>query len=262
MSSEKIVLRTSDGFDIVGRFSHVADSKRAVIFAHGLSSDKDHNPTMKMAEKQLNEKGISTFALDFRCHGESSGDSIKDFNITGELIDLETVVAFLKENGFTHIGITGSSFGGGTSSLYAGKHIEEIGALCLLNPVLDYTRAFLNPTTEWARRTFADAEERIEKDGYIAIGSREFHAGKPLFDEMKEYVPLDALKKYERPLLFIHGDQDTKVNHEDTYNSFVSLESSNKELEIIHGGDHGFKEEPFTTEVAELITDFFVTRLK
>lgn len=262
MSSEKLILHTSDGFDIVARFTHVEGSKRAVIFAHGITSDKDHNPTMRMAERQLNQDGLSTLALDFRCHGESSGDSVIDFSITGEIIDLQTCVDYLHEQGITHIGIVGSSFGGGTAALFTGRHIQEIGALCLLNPVLDYTRAFLNPTTEWARRTFADADERLEKDGYVAIGSREFHAGKLLFDEMKEYVPIEALQKYERPLLFIHGDQDTKVNHEDTYNAFIRLESSNKELEIIKGGDHGFKEEPFTTEVAELITDFFVTRLK
>jgi len=262
MSSEKIVLRTNDGFDIVGRFTVASNTTKVVIFAHGLTSDNESEPPLIEVEKRLSDFGLSTLFFDFRCHGKSSGVQEKDFTITGQIIDIETVVHFLHEKGYENLGLVAASFGGGAAAIYCEKYSDMIHNLCLVNPVLNYTSVFLNPTTEWARRHLANAEERIEEDGYVSVGSRKFRMGKILFDEMKEFKPGVSLQKFDHPLLLIHGDNDNTVDHMDTYNVFVNLPSVNKELEIIQGGEHGFHNDPFTIEVAELITDFFVTRLK
>ncbi len=251
-------LKTSDGFDINTVVTEIEASPRAVILAHGLSVHSDDEPVLVKAEEFLNSAGFTTVRFDFRCHGKSSGLPEKDFSITGEIIDLETVMDHVLKEPVKWLGIAGASFGAGTAAIEAGRASKRIQALALVNPVLDYQQTFLNPTTEWARKHFADAEERIERDGYAAIGSRQFKAGKPLFDDMKEYVPFAELEKYQAPLLIVQGDEDNTISHRDVYNMFVNLSNSNKELEIVHGAAHGFREDPYMTQAAELVADFFV----
>ena len=62
---------------------------------HGITINKDDEGMFNESEPKLNELGFSTIRFDFRAHGKSTGDSIEDFNISGELIDLETI--FLTE---------------------------------------------------------------------------------------------------------------------------------------------------------------------
>lgn len=257
INRQNIKINTKDNFELDVVFNEVENSEKAVIFAHGMTVDKDDEGIFVRAEPKLNELGLTTVRFDFRGHGKSSGSSIKDFTISGELLDLDTIVNYLKNKGYKWIGLAGASFGGGISALYAGENPNSISKLLLANPVLNYRKCFLEPTTPWTKEHFKDVFKRIDKEGSVKIGSRQFAVGRKLFEEMKNYFPCKLLQKYQKPLLIVHGDKDTKVACQDVVDCFEKLSSPNKKLKILKGSEHGFHEEPFETQVVDMIVDFF-----
>lgn len=253
----KIKIKTSDNFSLNAVYNEVEGSKKAVILAHGMTVGKDDEGIFVRAEPKLNKQGFTTLRFDFRAHGESEGDPAKDFTISGELKDLEAVFNFLKDDGIDQINLAGASFGGSISALFSGLYPNKVNALFLANPVLNYEKCFLNPTTFWAKEYFENIFERINKQGYIEIGSRKFKVGRALFEEMTEYHPCERLKGYTGPLLVVQGDNDSKVAYQDVENCFNSLPNRLKELKILEDSEHGFHNEPYETQVVEMIVSFF-----
>jgi len=250
-------IKTPDGFTLDAVFNEVPHSSKGVVFAHGMTVDKDDESIFVRAEPRLNKLGFSTLRFDFRAHGKSSGNSITDFTISGELKDLAAIISFMEEQGLKWIGLAGASFGGGIAALYASKNPQLIRALLLANPAVDFEKGFLNPTTRWAMKHFANLYSRIKHKGFIEVASRKFKMGKKLFDEMKLYNPCKALQTYKGKLLIIHGDKDTKVAYQDVVECYEKLNNPTKRLEIIKGSEHGFHKEPYETQVVEKIADFF-----
>lgn len=254
-------IKTIDGFILDAAFNGVPGSSKGVVFAHGMTVDKDDEGIFVRAETILNEMGFSTLRFDFRAHGKSSGNSITDFTISGELRDLETVISFMKKQRIRWIGLAGASFGGGIAALYASKNPKDIQVLFLANPAIDFEKGFLNPTARWAMKEFANVYSRIRHKGFIEVASRKFKVGKKLFDEMKLYNPCEALQKYSGRLLIVHGDKDSKVDYQDVVECYEKLNNPHKSSEIIKGSEHGFHNEPYETLVVEKIVNFFSSNL-
>jgi uncharacterized protein len=250
-------IKTKDGFLLDAVFNKIEGSKKGIIFAHGITVDKNDEGMFNRSEPKLKEQGFSTIRFDFRAHGKSTGNSATDFNISGELIDLETIVQFLKDNGITEIHLAGASFGGGICSLYAGKHFDQINTMLLVNPVLDFEKTFLRPTTAWAKKYFQNRLSKIEIDGIAEIGSRNYKVGKKFYKELTTYKPYKELTKYNSPILVIHGDKDTKVSCHATVETVKSLSNRKIRFEIIKGSEHGFHKEPYETQVVDLIVGFY-----
>ncbi len=253
----KITIKTPDSYILSVIYNKVPQSLKVVVFAHGMTVNKDDEGIFVRSEKLLNDAGISTLRFDFRAHGDSTGSSKEDFTITGELTDLEAIVNFAQQEGFEWIGLAGASFGGSIAALYSGDDRGSIHALLLANPVLDYAKCFLTPTTPWAKKYFENALQVIKKDGFVKIGSRQFKAGQRLFDEMQQYFPFKVLDNYKQPLLIVHGTADSKVSHQDARDVYESLHNEYKHFESIGGSEHGFHDEPFESQVTDLITAFF-----
>lgn len=252
-------IKTPDGFILDCIFVKVPHSSKAVIFAHGMTVAKDDEGIFVRAEDKLHKAGFSTLRFDFRAHGKSSGDPIKDFTISGEIIDLETIIKFAQNEGIRWIGIAGASFGGSITSLFLGKHPKLIQAVFLANPVLEYDKIFLGPlkVSLWAWKNFANLFNRLHKFGFIEVGSRKFKMGKPLFDEMKKFAPYKELDEYIGPLMTVHGDKDSYISYEITKRRFDELSNRHKKFVTLKGAEHGFHGEPFETEAVQMIVDFF-----
>lgn len=142
--------------------------------------------------------------------------------------------------------------------MYVGQYTRLIQKLLLVNPILDYEKCFIKPTTPWTKKYFENASKKLDNEGCVKIGNRQFESGKKLFEEMLEYCPGERLKSYMDPLLIIHGDKDSIVDCQNTYNYFQSLPSNQKRFEKIEGSEHGFHDEPFETIVTKLIVKFFI----
>ncbi len=244
-----IILHTPDNFDLDALYRKGTNSI-GIVFFHGLRWYKEGEEPFVKAAEELNEKGFSTLLFDFRGHGKSSGDSANDFTITGQLIDIETSIQFLKDQGAKTIYLAGASFGAGAAVLYAVKH-PKIKKLLLSNPALDYDRT--------VTKHYLPQLHLLETQGYIESGSRKFRLGKKLFEELKRFTPYKELERYKNDLLIVHGDSDERVAHQPVVEVFEKLLNPNKKFSLIIGGNHGFHEEPFTSQVAEQIVQFFTS---
>jgi len=254
-------IKTTDGFVLDATFNEVPGSNKGVIFAHGITVDKDDEGIFVRASTELQKHGISTLLFSFRGHGNSSGESTKDFTISGQLIDLQSAFDFMESKGVTIFGLGGASFGGGASALYTGAHLDSIKALLLANPALNYEQAFLKPTTSWSKKHFSNNEELLTKQGFVPIGSRAFKAGPKLFDEMRQFKPYESLEQYKGPLLVVQGTEDSKIAYQDVESTITELSNPNKQLEIIQGSEHGFHDEPYETQVTDMVVNFFKDNL-
>lgn len=253
-------LKTPDGFILDGEFKKVENSNKGIIFLHGMTVDRDEGIFVRSASK-LNQLGFSTLRFDFRSHGKSSGNSINDFTISGELIDVQTVVEFMLKQRISLLGIAGASFGGGIASLYVGSNGNIIKALFLANPVLDYKEGFLNAKTDWILKYFSNFKSKLNKFGFVEAASNRYKIGKILFDQMKSYKPYNALNNYKGLVMIVHGDKDNIIPFDNIFNHFQELNNSKKQFKAIKGSAHGFAEEPYESEVVDLIINFFESNL-
>lgn len=259
MEKQQTLIRTEDGLNLDAVLSAPENARKIVIMIHGVSADKDTEPVFPDLETRLNAVGVATLRFSSRAHGASDGNPVNDYTISGQLKDLEAVVSFVQSKHYNWVGLVGASFGAGAAALYAGAHADIVNALALVNPVLDYDKAFFDPTTQWGKDTFHDYAARLKKDGHIEVGSRKYMMGPIVFDEMKEYTPAEALQSFYNRLLIVHGTEDEKIAVKDVYDIFINLETDNKRMETVLGAKHGFKDAETRQEAVELIEDFFVS---
>ncbi len=230
---------------------------KCIVLCHGITVDKnEHNNIFAELAKKLAEKGFAVFRFDFRAHGESEGNSV-ELTVTGEKRDLEAAIDYLQKSGYNTFGIVAASFAGGAVSLYAAEH--DIKSLVLWNATIDY-HSILEPELPWAKKNFGKkAMQKLERDGFIAIGSSKFKIGKPLLAEIRKLEPWKELLKLKIPILFIHGDKDSYVPYADSVKYAKML---NAKLITIKGAEHGFHDKKENTEQADKATiEYFLQNM-
>lgn len=232
---KKITFISADGTRLVGVW-HLSkkNANKAIVLAHGITVNKDESGVFVELADQLVENGFAVFRFDFRGHGESEGKSV-DMTISGEISDLAAAIDLVKQQ-YDQIGLLGASFGGGISTLYTAGHQNELQALCLWNPVLNYDHCFLNPTLPWIVTRKGHIKNDIKTKGWTKIGSRNFILGKPLFDEMSNLYPYKELIKIKIPTIILHGDKDMHVPYEDSQKYALGI----CPLITIKNSEHGF----------------------
>ncbi|MDD5147295.1 MAG: alpha/beta fold hydrolase [Candidatus Daviesbacteria bacterium] len=253
---------TQDGLILNADFGQVTNNQRGIILAHGITTNRSRESVLVAAEPILNSAGFSTLRFDFRGHGLRQLNSEQEVTIPGTMADIDTMVKFFQEQGIKRIGLAGASFGGAISVLYAADHPQQIQALFLENPVLDFDPVYLHPKTPWGKEFFGNIEERVQDRGYLEVGAGRFRLGQILFEEMQQYRPFDALAEYPHEIMVVQGDLDDKIDYRDVVEQFKRLPNPRKRLEMLAGGSHGFHNEPFKGVVVNMIRDFFIQNLR
>jgi uncharacterized protein len=178
-----------------------------VILCHGLNSGKDSSTNTSLSKLLVNHN-IATFRFDFFAHGESEGN-IDDRDLEKFVDGIQSGIKYLKNLGFEHIGIVGTSFGGVASVIYASKS--------------------------------QNLEFMILKSAGMGQTSRKMSNYKIDFD-LKSWIK--AGKKVKTPTLIVHGAKDEDVELQLGKDLANSIESS--KLEIFENADHRFtKKEDF-----------------
>jgi dipeptidyl aminopeptidase/acylaminoacyl peptidase len=250
---------TSDGVDLavwlVTGPGTIGD--RAIILVHGLG-DQAWNDTNRSLAAAYVDAGFTVLALDLRGHGISGGQ------VLGlgwhERNDIRAAVDVLIAEGFApgRIGIHGTSYGAATA-LLAAAAIPEIGAV-----IAD---------TSWAdMREIMDVEIE-DRTGLSAGLARLLRpgislTGRVVFDlDFEEIQPLLAIPAIApRPILFIHGQSDTRIPVEHSEALFDATLAGANELWVLPGMAHtegAWMEDgenvpsPFQTEFLARVTNFF-----
>jgi uncharacterized protein len=188
----------------------------AVVLVHGGGVTRDEGGFYTRLAAALAEAGLASLRFDFRAHGDSEGRG-EDLTIAAVANDIRAAVSYVREvTGSGPVDLTGASFGGGISALFAARHPGQVRKLVLFNPLLDYKKRFIDDKPDWDSDQISDqAGNELTAQGFLAH-SPTFRLGRALLNEVFYLSPRQALTELTVPVLLVHGTRDT----------FVPVESS------------------------------------
>lgn len=231
---EKLYITSTDNIKLCALFSNLSDDK-VVLLCHGIRGDKDERGSFVTLAEKIQEEGYSTIRFDFRGHGESTGIDY-EMTISKEIEDLESVIQFLKDNGYKEIIILGASFGASIVSLVDYSKFYEVKALIFWYGALD------NYEVLRTDKFLSEKNKKIAvKNGFYASHNKAgklFRFGIPLFEEIDKYKPKDKIQINNLPKLFVHGLIDETISYKVSVD--VHNKCTNSKLELIENGNHTF----------------------
>lgn len=222
---EKIRFQNSRGTRLVGVL-HLPDKKTssAVIISHGFAANKDRTRLIRLAES-LSKNGFAALRFDFGGCGESED---REITLKSQVDDLKSAIRYMREKGYSNIGLLGESLGGLTSILACD---DEIKTLVLWAPVTKSKTGFRIQKEELGQEMNEKGLIIFQKSG------REFKIPKEYLEERQAVNQRQILSKIKTPVLIIHGDKDSSIPVEESKQAMQFLPEGSR-LEIIRGGDH------------------------
>ena len=179
---EKVSLTAEDGLNIVGNY-YDTDGERAVILLHMLNRNKADWDSFA---KELQDRGISSIAIDLRGHGESGGElrMFSEDDFRNMQLDAKTAKEFLIGKGKKSIAVIGASIGANTAFNFANSD-NSIKTAVLLAPGEDYRGvSTLGSAEEFDRAVLVVL---TKDDVYFGTGQRVYDAIKSNKKESKVY---------------------------------------------------------------------------
>ncbi len=219
---EPVIIRSQHDYDLFGYYID-NQSENTVVISHGITSNI--YGSLKYL-KLYTDLGFNVVIYDHRNHGRSGGTETTYGYY--ERDDLELFVHWVKDK-FPHgaVGTHGESMG---------------GAIVLLHQAKYHSSDFLVVDCSYSRLEKVFREVNIQ-DGYefvnivtpfASIISKFFGTG-----SYKEIDPIDAVAQIERPIFFIHGEDDTYVYKEHSRDNFAAKQLGYKKIYFAKDSDHG-----------------------
>ncbi|MGB9802930.1 alpha/beta hydrolase [Desulfofundulus sp.] len=202
-----------------------------VIHCHGFTGGKEGGGKALELGTELGRRGWSTLLFDFAGNGESEGD-FSDLTLSGQVDDLTCAVDWLFQQGYKRVVTVGRSFGGSTVICQGARDPRVAGVCTWAAParLLELFSSFTDEPVDGRQ------EEMITMAGEGGL----IYLKKGFFHDLKLYdIPADAARLTPRPLLIIHGTQDSVVPPDDARLIFNAA-GEPRELIWIKEGDHQF----------------------
>ena len=224
LPQEDIVLETKEGFKLSCWFVKQAGiSHGTIVYLHGVGDCKIGGiPYAQLFHK----RGFNVFLYDSRRHGNSEGHYCTfGFN---EKDDLSLAIDYLLRRNdvqIGNIGVFGTSMGAAVA-LQAASIDKRIAAIVAEASFTDL------------RTVMVDYQKRIIKLPWHFLRNLAMSRSQRLAHFKARFVsPIHAVQSVHKPVLFIHGTNDTRVRSE---YSKALYENANqpKELFLIEKGDH------------------------
>lgn len=251
---DKVYFQNSKGNRLCGILSEPqrGETSPLVILAHGFSSHKNTTNFVKIAEL-LNRKKIATLRIDLYAHGESEGE-FERITISKAVDDILQAIAYVKEKGYTKIGLIGSSFGG-IASIIAASKTPDLKFLALKSPVSDYGAVMRLRMSEPQIKDW-------QKQGYTYLhdAGKRLKVNYTFFQDFQKNRAYLVASKIKIPTLIIHGDVDSEVPLSQS-KRLVQLIPHAK-LHIVNGADHRYQGEGEIEECINKIVNFTVKHLQ
>lgn len=230
---EPVRIPMPDGGWLAGDLSFAQEvGDWAVVWVHGFGSVRGGEKSQAL-EAACSRRNWTFAAFDFRGHGQSSGTMLE---LTGSslLADLHAVREYLGSRGVSRIGFVGSSMGGWASAwaaLQAGP--DAVPACVLLAPALQFMQ------NRWASLS-PEQRELWRTTGKLAIQSEwnRIEVGYALAEERTRYPVGDLAAKWDRPLLIVHGMQDSIIPYATSVAFAEQTACPDVQLRLLKSGDH------------------------
>lgn len=180
--SEKILLKTKDGVEIIGDYYSVEEADApALVLLHMMPADRN---SYKTFAQKAREAGFQSLAIDLRGHGESVNSEkgklnyqkFNDKEHQESVLDVEAAVEFFREKGVAaeKIHFVGASIGANLALTHIAERPEFPKAV-LLSPGLDYRGIETAPFAEKLEKNQAVFFVAAEGDFYSAESARRLY---------------------------------------------------------------------------------------
>ena len=206
------------------------DSDKLMILVHGFTGNmQGPRDIFGKLSNALQIKGFAVLRFNFRGTPPSEMD-FQDMTVETETEDLKAVIDYAKTR-YEKIGILGESMGG---SIVANAIDTTFKA------VLFWYTAFDFKDTSFNGYLTEESKKQLKDKGFILESG--FKIGKPFIKEISETKLYHKVEEVKCPVLFLHGDEDSDVPSQQSEKAF-QLANEPKEIHIIKGARHGFKNE-------------------
>lgn len=243
---KRFTLQGPDGRRISATLNAAPDpTNKIVVLCHGFLGSKE-NWTNRTVADQLATHGIASVRFDFFGHGESDGD-LKDLLLTTLVAQTESVLTLMRGQGYTHIALLGSSFGGLVATLAAARH-STLAALALRCPVGDFPALL--------RRQFGNAGIDLwRRLGQVPSSVAPIPVHFRFFEDCERHNAHHAAQALRMPTILVHGDRDEVIPVTQSEELYLHIRAE-KALHIIPGADHRFSQPEQFRRAIELLVNW------
>ncbi|MBE6552567.1 MAG: alpha/beta hydrolase [Ruminococcaceae bacterium] len=238
---------SKDGLTLSAHLYLPSSPKRMVIAMHGWRSSWAND--FGMISEFWHDNDCIVLYPDERAHGKSEGEYI-GFGLLERYDCIAWVnwaVGFLKEHEYDiPVYLHGISMGGATVLMAAGEELpSEVKGI-----ISDC--AFTSPYSIWKHV----AENNIGISYSLCKDLLNSFCKKRISLPMDHYSTLDAMKKCNIPVLFIHGANDRFVPIQMTYENYMACRSD-KRLFVVPGAGHITSYSTDTEGYQKAVTEFW-----
>lgn len=218
-----------------------------VILCHGLRATKSDLIIVTLA-RELTYAGYATLRFDYFDHGESGGNFA--FTTLGKNIeDTKAVLQFVQSLTMVdpkRMVLIGHSLGGSAAAGAVAKGAQVRG-LCTIN-----TRAVLQEYIH----SYCTPEQYLdwERTGELMLLGQ-YPLKKMFLDDLRKHDTLADIAQVRCPVLICQGTDDMRTPLASARQLFGAARGD-KQLAIIEGADHGFRDAVKQKELVQVITEW------
>lgn len=231
---------------------------RAILLLHGFTGHRAETRRLfTRMSRFLLEAGLPCATLDFRGHGESSGE-FEDLSVTAMLEDARAALGHLRGLAgpiALQFSLLGFSMGGFVASLLAGERPEGLRGVTLWASVAqshNILRSLLrcSPTEALEKMRFP-----LTFDGW--------RLGRRFLEEVRETAPARSLARGGVPVLICHArdDKTTAVENAHEFGEELARAGIKYSIEIAARGGHVFSDSAGESRIFGATRDFLVNSL-
>lgn len=252
---KKIEIQNRKNQKIVMILEEQEDQKGLAFVMHGLGGFKEQAHIQVMADV-FKKFGYTVVRFDTtNTFGESDGN-YEQATVTNYYEDLEDVVEWAKMQEWYQepFALAGHSLGGICVGLFAEKHPKQVKALAPIGTVVSGELSLKSParreTNQKWKVTGWREKESESKPGVIK---------RLPWSHMEDRLRYDLLREIDSltmPVFMLVGSEDTSTIPEHQKILFDALPEDKKELHIIDGAPHTFREQSHLDEFERHLTQW------
>lgn len=218
-----------------------------IVLVHGFGANKTEYGMFDDLAKRLASNGYQVYRFDFAGLGESEG-TYAHTTLTKQAEDLESILSFVKAQPTTdnlRIGLVGMSLG---TAVITAFQPENIKAIVYLGSVSEPHKTL--------KELFGDGYRPDDISVRITSEGKRVEMYGDFWKNFDKYDLPQLIKNIKAPIMFIHGEKDSKVG---ASSAKLYFDNSNnpKDLRIIKNADHGFYEPSEREEMIDLVKNWF-----
>ncbi len=225
---------------------------KVVLLCHGFMSDNESSTNMDLT-KRLLPKNIATCRFDFDGHG-AHPRPLQEMLMTRCLNQVDAILKGLSEQGYSKIGLLGSSFGGLIAIHAAARH-PIVSVVALKCPVSNYPPLW--------RDRLGEAGMRMWKENNLLTFSSPDGRARleySYYEDLLNYDTYQDAATIKVPILIVHGDADEDVPISQSEALFDALQCE-KYFERVEGADHPFSKDEDFEHMLSRVEDWFTLKL-